>query len=540
MKGAPRQMLLDSIRSGMRDWFEAYRDPMARQERCLFSVLDRLKDSKIGRERDYASIRTVAQFQRRAPIQHYDDLKPYVDRALAGETDVLSTSPLTGWVQTSGSSGTPRVFPYNEAFDQDWFRNVPLAAHHFVSLLGPRARVMKDGECLIIHGPGDCGRLGRGKTLGTLAFNSGWNARRMVLPMPVVPSPGIQTIADWEERLLQTAAMAVERNLAIATGVTTYYLMFFREIEHAFGGRLFPSVAARNPELARQLETRYAAEGRLKVSDLWPNLTMLNFTGVNPYDYQPWLAEILPGAEIFQGYIGTEGCHGFQYALRDPAMVFSIDSGFFEFIEADEYQKWRLAGGAEPRRLTVADLRSGAEYVVCLSNLMGLACYVIGDLVKIVSTAPLLFLHAGRLNSEVNLGTEKMSMLNMAGAVLAAGQRCRAPAREFLTVGVRETVPHYVTMIDFSVPPSDLAAYATAMEEAVMELNESYRDVRHMKVLGPLQVRRLASGEIERWVAEETRAGRWTAGQTKLPQLTTREALLERFGTAERAQSRIP
>ena len=56
------------------------------QDKQLRMLLDKAKGTLWGQAYDYKSIRTYADYRERVPIQTYDDLKPYINRMIKGET----------------------------------------------------------------------------------------------------------------------------------------------------------------------------------------------------------------------------------------------------------------------------------------------------------------------------------------------------------------------------------------------------------------------------------------------------------------------
>jgi hypothetical protein len=524
--------MYEQIASEMEAWFQEYNNIFITQEKFLFTLLNKLKDTAVGKERGYADIKTIEQFQVQTPIQHYSDLKPYVERILAGETNVLYPEPPTHWIQTSGTTGSPKLFPYNTEFAKTFFISGKAPLNCFIYRVGSQALKILEGECLLIHASGDCGTVGTGATNKTLAFVSGWIAKHSSPENPFAPPIEIQSIEKWEERMLQTGVYYVQRNLTRLAGVTSYALMFLQEIENAFGGKLFSVLAENNPERAAELQQFYREDGKLKISRIWPNLLCLQIGGVDPYKYRSWLDKNLPNSLIFQNYLGSEGIYGFQYDINNPAMVLMPNNAFYEFLDVDEYMNWKFDKGITPTRYTVANVKPGKEYVFCISNYLGFTTYIPGDIIKIVSTEPLLFLYSRRLGKDVNIAAEKMSETHIKVALSEAIRKNPCVHREYLCTAVTEPRPHYVVAIEFSTPPQDLDRFATDIEQSIFESNVMYAEVRNMNVLQPLRVISLPDGEFDRYILAKTKAGEWNPGQKKLPSLTESQDFLNFLGSS--------
>lgn len=512
--------MYEQIKTEMEAWLKDYDNIFQLQEEFLFSLLHKFQDTAVGKEKNYASIKSIEQFQEQTSIQHYSDLKPYIDRTIAGEINILHPDPPTCWIHTSGTTGTPKIFPYNQDYIKNWFGSASAIKNCFIYRVGSKALKMLEGEALLMHASRDYGTIGTGITRKPLASVSGWAARQSSPEHPFAPPLNIQLIQDWQERILQTAVYYVQRNLTRLSGVTTYFLSFLEELEKAFDGRLFIDLAEKNPERALELKQFYEEDGKLKIPRIWPNLFCLNFGGVNPYKYQRCIEEILPESIIFQSFVGSEGFYGFQYDIGHPAMVLVPKNAFYEFLDVEEYNQWKFQNGTTPTRHTVADVKVGKEYVFCISNYLGFTTYITGDIIQIVSTKPLLFLHSRRLSKEINLSAEKMSENHITVAINEAFEKNQCVYREYMCIAIAEPHPHYAIAIDFFIPPKSIEQLATDLEESIGRSNLVYKELRKIGILKPLQVINLPAGEFDRYILAKTKAGQWNPGQMKLLRLT--------------------
>ncbi len=59
------------------------------QQEWFYSLIDSAQNTEWGKLYDYKSILTINQYQERVPIQNYDTLKPYIERMLNGEQNIL-------------------------------------------------------------------------------------------------------------------------------------------------------------------------------------------------------------------------------------------------------------------------------------------------------------------------------------------------------------------------------------------------------------------------------------------------------------------
>jgi len=67
-------------------------DAAGHQRRVLADLLRFNADTAYGRAHGFASVRTLDDFRKAVPVQDYAALAPWVERAAAGERNVLRSS----------------------------------------------------------------------------------------------------------------------------------------------------------------------------------------------------------------------------------------------------------------------------------------------------------------------------------------------------------------------------------------------------------------------------------------------------------------
>ena len=64
------------------------------QDEWFNQLITNAQDTEWGKQHHYRSIDTLADFKQRVPLQNYDTLKPYIERMLKGEQNVLWPSEI--------------------------------------------------------------------------------------------------------------------------------------------------------------------------------------------------------------------------------------------------------------------------------------------------------------------------------------------------------------------------------------------------------------------------------------------------------------
>ena len=74
------------------------------QSAVLKELIQSTKHTEWGRNHDFKSVKTQADFAERVPIQDYESLKPYIERMMLGESDVLWSGKVKWFAKSSGTT----------------------------------------------------------------------------------------------------------------------------------------------------------------------------------------------------------------------------------------------------------------------------------------------------------------------------------------------------------------------------------------------------------------------------------------------------
>jgi len=84
--------------------------PFDAQREVIFNLVKRAKRTEFGEKYDFKSIDSIEQFQERVPVHTYEDYKPYIDRLLKGEQNVLWPSEIKWFAKSSGTTNDKSKF----------------------------------------------------------------------------------------------------------------------------------------------------------------------------------------------------------------------------------------------------------------------------------------------------------------------------------------------------------------------------------------------------------------------------------------------
>ena len=89
--------------------FEKYPDLV--QSEQFSNLIKTAQNTEWGRRYDYASIRSYEDFASRVPIQNYENIKPFVDRIMKGENNLLWPEKIKWMAKSSGTTDKSKFIP---------------------------------------------------------------------------------------------------------------------------------------------------------------------------------------------------------------------------------------------------------------------------------------------------------------------------------------------------------------------------------------------------------------------------------------------
>ena len=85
--------------------------PIETQQKVFENLIAEAKHTAFGKDHNFSSISSYKAFQANVPIRDYEDLKPYVERVVAGEEDILWKGKPIYFAKTSGTTSGAKYIP---------------------------------------------------------------------------------------------------------------------------------------------------------------------------------------------------------------------------------------------------------------------------------------------------------------------------------------------------------------------------------------------------------------------------------------------
>lgn len=491
-------------------------NPVGLTESKLKSILEAHRNTAFGKDHGYESIKTPEQFSERVPLYDYYSMQPYFERIHeTPNLPIVTADPVIWYVQSSGTSGKPKALPISKSGLADYSRASMLFMMSFINAGKEHKRVF-EGTMLTFAAPAHLGDI-NGVPLGYMTGISRELIANALMRKLIKPGEEIFNMTDITEKLWAYAKYAVRENVTGLAGITTLAISFIRKMQNEFGPSLLNHFKGTKHE--RRIRESLRDDGTLDLQTLWPHLILIGATGIDADPYKSWLSKTLPQAVLWDNYAGSEGIYGTTLLPHTNNGIQLLPHiNYFEFIPESEIEN------DEPNVIPLSEVKKGRRYEIVLTNLMGYTRYRIGDLVTFIDTEPYSVHRIGRKGRVVNLAGEKLTDAHVTQGVTMACRKTGAELLDFTVVGtISGSRAHYTISAMFQ-NQVDLADFAAAFDDAVMESNGEFKHSLEFGALDPTVVVRMVSSYTESILAT-------THIQAKSKPLTTDESLLASIET---------
>lgn len=437
----------------------------------------------------------AAAFREAVPLRDYEALRPYVERVVAGERDVLWPGMPKYFCKTSGTTSGAKYIPLTEDSLPNHIGAARRALLHHVANSGSAEFV--GGKMIFLQGSptltGTPGGVPLGRLSGIVAHHIPSYLQRNRLP-----AWDTNCIEDWETKVDAIVRETAKEDLRLISGIPSWVQMYFeRLLEHT---------------------------GARTVKEVFPNFSLFVFGGVAFAPYADRFRELIGGdVATVETYPASEGFIAYQDGAPGEGLLVNADDGLFlEFIPAEEY------GRPDARRLGLGEVEMGVNYAVVISSNAGLWGYDLGDTVRFVSLAPARVLVTGRIKHFTSAFGEHVIAEEVESAMASAMGQSGARVVEFHVapqVNPASGLPYHEWFVEFAEEPADRAAFAHGLDAAMQERNPYYRDLITGAVLRPAEVTALPSGAFHAAMARRGKLG----GQNKIPRLANDRTMAEQL-----------
>lgn len=466
------------------------------QNELLMELIFMAKDTEIGRQYDFASVKDYQSFAERLPISTYEDNQANIERSRKGENNIFWPTPIKWFAKSSGTTSAKSKF-------------IPVS---YESLEDCHYAASKDLLCMYLNNnensqlfTGKSLRLGGSKELyrenGTVF---GDLSAILIDNMPFwaefssTPSNRVSLMSDWEHKMQAIVDETINENVTSLAGVPSWMLVLLNNV----------------------LETT----GKNSLFEIWPNLEVYFHGGVSFLPYADQYKSILPKKEFkyYEIYNASEGFFAIQDQNNSHDLLLMLDYGiFYEFIPMEGYDT------PEQVIIPLSDVEINKNYAVVITTNAGLWRYKIGDTVRFTSIDPHRIKVSGRTKHHINVFGEELIIENAEDALKKVCKKTKAEIVDYTVAPIfmkgKEKGAHE-WLIEFKTQPTNIELFNELLDNALKSLNSDYEAKRFNNITLKKPTIHIARHQLfYDWLKQHNKLG----GQHKVPRLSNTRNYLD-------------
>ena len=466
------------------------------QNDVLLNLVNTAKDTSIGKQYDFNSIKNYHDFSNRVPVFKYEDFAEKIDRARKGENNIFWPSTIKWFAQSSGTTNSKSKF-------------IPVSQE---SLDECHYAAGKDLLCLYLNNNEDS-MLFTGKSLRLGGSKSPYEKNGtyygdlsaiLIENMPLwlefssTPSNKTTLIHDWENKIKAIIDETIPENVTSLAGVPSWMLVVLNRI---------------------------LQESKKKtIIEIWPNLEVYFHGGVNFKPYINQYKSIIGNDKMkyYEIYNASEGFFAIQYENNSDELLLMLDYGiYYEFIPMSSYKS------KENTIIPLEEVKLNEDYAMLISTNAGLWRYEIGDTIKFTSKCPYRITVTGRTKHYINVFGEEVIIENTDNTISKICKKNNLEIVDYTVAPIfmkgKEKGGHE-WFIEFknSIPKN--ISIEQEIDNALKDENSDYEAKRYKDfTLNPPKVIIGKKGVFFKWLNKKNKIG----GQNKVPRLANNRDLIE-------------
>jgi GH3 auxin-responsive promoter len=465
-------------------FYKQSNNAVAVQQKTLKTLLSKGKNTVFGKDHNFESIKSYEDYKNQVPIRDYEALKPYVEKVVEGEKDVLWKGKPLYFAKTSGTTSGAKYIPLTK---ESMPMHISAARNSLLMYIAETKKTdFVDGKMIFLQGSPELNDTNGIKT-GRLSGISAHFIPQYLIKNRL-PSWETNCIEDWETKVEAIVDETIHENMTLISGIPSWVQMYFEKLIERTGK---------------------------KVGEIFPNFNLFVYGGVNFEPYRNKFEDLIGRkVDTIELYPASEGFIAYQDSQTEKGMMLLVDNGmFYEFIPADEFFD------ENPTRISLADVKVGVNYVIILNTNAGLWGYNIGDTVEFLSVNPPRIIVTGRIKHFISAFGEHVIGKEVEQAMNENTTDTTIRITEFTVapqVNPESGLPFHEWFIEFENEPENLDEFAQKIDESLQQQNAYYLDLIEGKILRPLKITLIEKGGFNNYMKSIGKLG----GQNKVPRLS--------------------
>ena len=472
-------------------------NPLKFQAETFNKLLKKAINTEFGKDHNFSSIKNYKDFQNQVPIRDYEALKPYVDRVVAGEKNILWPGQPLYFAKTSGTTSGAKYIPITKESIRTHINSARDALLNY--FLKTKNYHPINGKHMFLQGSPELDKK-NGVYIGRLSGISAHYIPKLFLNNRK-PSWETNCIEDWEKKVDTIIKETVGEKMTIIAGIPSWVQMYFEKI------------------VSNENKT---------IKEVFPDLSLYVYGGVSFDPYKSTFDKLF-GKKIdtLATFPASEGFFGYQDNFTDDKtdlLLLLNNDIFYEFIKAEDFLK------GEYERITLKDVQVNVNYLLIISTSAGLWGYNIGDTVKFTSTKPYRLIVSGRIKHFLSAFGEHVISEEVEKSMKVATNNHNVTIREFTVapnINPKEGLPCHEWYVEFETQPEDIKIFSKTLETEMLNQNIYYKDLIHGGIIKPLEVISVKKGGFNNYMKSVGRLG----GQNKVPRLSNDRKIADKLNS---------
>jgi hypothetical protein len=450
----------------------------------------------LGQQYDIKTIKNQKDFAKKIPVLDYEQHKPFIERMMLGESDVLTKGTVEWYSKSSGTTNDKSKFiPVTEGYLRDchlmggWDTMTAMYYHK-------QDMSIFSGKSLLMGGSYDSYELFPSTMIGDISAI-------MIKNMPLLgkygfaPNIEIALQASTENKIEQIAHELINEDMRMIGGVPTWTLVLLKRVL----------------ELTK----------KDCIKDVWPNLQAYVHGGVGFEPYKSQFDELINDTEIYyqETYNASEGYFGIKDGPESDMLLLLDNAIYYEFIPESHWND------EHPIAISLKDVELGKKYALVITNNSGLWRYIVGDTIQFTGIEPYRFIITGRIKQFINVFGEELMVANTDKAITMVCKEFDAEVADYTVAPIFLTTSSkggHEWVIEFHKPPANIEAFTAQLDKKLQQINSDYEAKRHKDIaMLQLKVNVVNQGTFNNWLKSKGKFG----GQFKVPRLSNERKYVE-------------
>ena len=476
--------------------FEKY--PAEVQNDVLLNLVDKAKNTIIGRDFGFSSIKSYEDFSKKVAVFSYENFSDKIELARKGENNIFWPTKIKWFAKSSGTTNSKSKFiPVSDESLED--------CHYAAG---------KDLLCMYLNNNSDS-QLFTGKSLRLGGSKTPYEKNGtfygdlsaiLIDNMPFwaefssTPSNKTSLMDDWNYKIEAIINETINENVTSLAGVPSWMLVLLNKI-------------------IERSDKKY-------ISEIWPNLEVYFHGGVSFKPYLNQYNNILNNNSMhyYEIYNASEGFFAIQHENNSDELLLMLDYGiFYEFIDMKCFET------KEEKIIPLCEVEKNKNYAILITTNAGLWRYKIGDTVKFTSISPYKIIITGRTKHFINVFGEEVIIENTDNVINRLSSKYNLKIVDYTVAPIfmeSNKKGAHEWFIEFSEEPNKNIKIDEIIDKELKKENSDYEAKRYNDfTLEKPKVIKGSKGVFMKWLEINNKLG----GQNKIPRLSNNRKFIEKL-----------